>query len=213
MISRPSSTQGLDIRYRPKTGVGPKRLGGIHLMQIVHYVALRNGALDKKYEQGPSLSDLIKTTDPLEAVSCGAIVRASIGYAWENFMARRVIGMDHQPGVLVWDGITGSPDGIEDSNGQQVIHEFKATWKSSAYPVTDQWMWMSQIMGYCYMLGMEIGELCNVAVIHPVYLCGDYRGHRDPIYRPTVLEFERKELEMNWQLMTQYRDCVMPEVW
>jgi hypothetical protein len=215
MNSYPSPIHGLDLRPGPND---PPRTSGIHLSSIIRHIALKTGELAKEYGQGPGLTDMIRDLDPIAASSCGPIVKASIGFAWEHWMAKCVHNMNHQPGELIWDGVIGSPDGIEENCGtgdgsNYVIHEFKATWKSSAYPITDQWMWMCQCMGYCYMLGRELDEPVTTAILHPVYLCGDYRANRDPIYKPTVIEFEQQELEINWRLIMDNKNNVMPEVW
>src|SRR5271155_190749 len=218
MNSYPSTIHGIDLRTT-QPGTHP-RSSGIHLSSIIRHIALKTGELAKEYGVGPGLTEMIATLNPQQAASCGPIVKASIGLAWEHWLAARVQGLNHQPGELIWDGIIGSPDGIgEEWMGDQpnelrfIIHEFKATWKSSAYPVTDQWMWMAQCMGYCYMLGKEMEEPVNTCVLHPVYMCGDYRSNRDPIYKPTIIEFDQQELEMNWQLIMDNKNNVLPEVW
>ena len=205
MTSHPSPTHGLDLR-----SYGPKRTSGIHLSAIIRHIALITGDLAKEYGIGPSLTDLITTTPITLTCTIGAIVKCSIGFAWEQWLASQIHNLNHQPGELVCDGILMSPDGIDED---LVLHEFKATWKSSAYPVTDQSMWMWQVMGYLYGLSKDVGQPCLKAVVHPVYMCGDYRSNRDPVYKPTVVEFEWNELEENWMRMLNYRDAVMPEVW
>ena len=206
MISYPLLTATLDLRHH-----GPPRTSGIHLSAIIRHIALLTGDLAKEYSTGPTLTNLITThSSSPYSCRCGPIVRASIGFAWERFLAPKIHNLNHQPGELICDGIVMSPDGIDDD---LVIHEFKATWKSSVYPVTDQMMWMWQVMGYLWGLSKDVGEQCRVAVIHPVYMCGDYRSERDPVYKPTVVEFDWIELEANWNRMLNYKDCVMPEVW
>lgn len=205
MNSYPSPDYHIDLR-----NYGPPRTSGIHLSSIIRHIALLTGELKKEYSEGPSLQDLISRN--LSPNFCGPIVRATVGFAWESWLSShlsRVHNLNHQSGELICDGIVMSPDGLDDD---LVLHEFKATWKSSAHPVTDQLMWMWQVMGYLYGLSMDTGQRCLVCVLHPLYMCGDYRGERDPVYKPTVIEFEWEELERNWSMMMQYKDAVMPEV-
>jgi hypothetical protein len=221
MNSYPSTRHGIDLR-----NYGPPRTSGIHFSSIVRHVALKTGELAKEYANAPSLTDLINNTDLITANHTGPIVRSAVGFMWETWLATRIHNANpnftHQPGELVCDGVIATPDGIEETTAlditwhphtNYVIHEFKATWKSSGYPVTDQLMWLWQCMGHCYMLGKELDQPVLTAVIHPLYLAGDYRSQRDPVYKPTVIEFDQEELEMNWKMLMQYKDCVMPEVW
>jgi hypothetical protein len=210
----------LDIRHH-----GPPRTSGIHLSSIIRHVALKTGVLAKEYGQGPSLNNIIRDTPPEEVAKNGSLMRIIVGYAWELWLKRelgrnnpRFIG---DPGEVTRDGIIGSPDGLETipewiaqaTKHGTIVHEIKATWKSAASPLHDQLMWMQQGMGYLWMLSEELGEPCRVCVYHPIYLDGDYRANRLPIYTPTACEFEQKELEMNWQMILDHKYDVMPEVW
>lgn len=208
MRSHPSLTHGINLQ-----GYGPKRSNGIHLSAVLRHIALKWGVLDKQYAHTSSLSELISSTNPVAAGRVGSIVKAALGFAWESWIAQQVDRLQYQPGEVVWDGIIGTPDGLELAGGKVIIHEFKLTWKTSATPITEEKLWLWQIMALCYMLGMELGEPVTDAVIHPVYLAGNYRDQRDPVYLPMVLEFEQRELEINWRMIMDNKYNVMPEVW
>src|ERR1700685_1675990 len=110
MTSYPSPTHGLDLR-----NYGPPRSSGIHLSAIIRHIALITGDLAKEYGTGPTLTDLINSTPTPDTGSTGPIVKASVGFAWESWLATRVHNLNHQPGELVCDGIHMSPDGIDRS--------------------------------------------------------------------------------------------------
>ena len=229
MTSHPSTSPH---HYPSLRNYGPPRTSGIHYSSIVRHVALITGELKKEYGDGPPMSEVINTTTDLATISTSRqIMMAAVGFMWEKWMASQIHNLNpnfnHQPGELKWDGVIATPDGIEEvvdteqwgkytvqSGGPRyVIHEFKATWKSSAYPVTDNMLWMWQAMGHCYMLGKELDQPVLTAVIHPLYIKGNYRDLWWSTCAPTVVEFDEDELERNWNMMMQYKDCVMPEVW
>ena len=213
----------LDIRHH-----GPPRTSGIHLSSIIRHVALKTGLLAKEYGEGPGLNEIIRDTPPDAVGRDGRLMKIIIGYAWESWLKRKLAERNTrfiaEPGEVLRDGIIGTPDGLEiiyDTpqrffgllTGTTIVHEIKATWKTSARPIEEEIMWLQQAMGYCWMLEGELGEPCRVAVFHPIYLCGDYRANRLPIYSPITCEFEQKELEMNWQMILDHKYDVMPEVW
>src|SRR5271168_2586589 len=179
MNSYPSTRHGIDLR-----NYGPPRTSGIHFSSIVRHVALKTGILKPEYGEGPSLTDLIHTTDPITAYKLAPVMCASIGFAVEKWLATMIHNanpnFNHQPGELVCDGVIATPDGIEEVNAGRhtttyIIHEFKATWKSpNKKAVVEEMMWLWQSMGHCYMLGQELGEPVLMAVIHPVYMKGNY---------------------------------------
>src|SRR5487761_2558887 len=155
----------------PKTAIalhsnGSFRSAGVHLSAILRHIALRTGILDKRYEVNDLDSENART-------------RFALGFAWEEWLCRHLPFVNHQPGQVWWDGIIGSPDGIDATT--LTIHEFKLTWKSCATPVTEQLLWLWQVMGYCSMLGKQLGEPVTNCVIHPVYLAGDCRANRNPL--------------------------------
>lgn len=220
----------LDIRHH-----GPPRTSGIHLSSIIRHVALKTGLLAKEYGEGPGLNEIIRDTPPDAVGQDGRLMKIIVGYAWESWLKRKLAERNTrfiaEPGETLRDGIIGTPDALETvpewmvgitgagigdgllSHLSVIVHEIKATWKTSARPIEEEIMWLQQAMGYCWMLEGELGEPCRVAVFHPIYLCGDYRSNRLPIYPPIACEFEQKELEMNWQMILDHKYDVMPEVW
>jgi hypothetical protein len=209
----------LDLRH------GPARTSGIHLSSIIRHMALKTGILAKEYGEGPDLTELIATVAPEDVGKDGRLMKCVVGYMWEAWL-KRVLAKGNprfiaDPGEATRDDITGTPDALETVadwhasllGSAVIVHEIKATWKTSARPIEEQIMWLQQVMGYCWMLEGELGEPCRLAIFHPLYLVGDYRANRMPIYLPMLCEFEQKELEMNWQMIMDHKYDVMPEVW
>lgn len=196
----------------------PTRTSGYHLSSILRHIALRTGILDEEYDRGPSIDALIRTT-PLDQVGTNqTLMRIVIGYAVEDYLkkqlAQTVPCFIPSPGETLWDGIYGTPDALEvDDTGTVIVHEFKSTSKTSTRPIYEELLWMWQIMGYLYMLSQETGDTLTTAVLHPIYLNGDYRTNRHPIHRPMRLTFDPKDLETNWRMIMDNKYQVMPEVW
>ena len=140
----------------------------------------------------------------------------AVGFAWEEYCARR-FNLDptfiHQPGEFLLDGIAMSPDGIslDPVTGGIILHEFKATWYSAAKPIQEHQTWIWQVMAYLAGLSAHYKEQCLDAIIHPMYMSGDYKANRHPIYQPVRLEFSWEEIETNWKLMRSWQDRATPE--
>jgi hypothetical protein len=215
MKTYPYTGLGLDIRHH-----GPPRTPGIHLASIVRHIALRTGILAKEYGTGPTLNELIHAMDPVDVGKCGPLMKCIVGYAWESWLSKQLAARNPRyipsPGEITRDDIIGTPDGVESIpawlGGGGIIHEIKATWKTSTRPIHEEIMWMMQGMAYCWMMEGTLEEPWRTAIFHPIYLSGDYRQHRDPVYSPMVCEFEKEELEMNWQLIMNNKYDVIPEV-
>lgn len=167
-----------------------QRSSGVHLSGVIKYVLTTAGLLD-----ADDLTDIM----PL---------RMAVGMAWEAFAVGLWPHLIWQPGEQCRDGIYGSPDGItysEDGDCAQ-LEEFKATWKSRLErseakgvrppdrKITEQRMWMLQIAGYCWMMGLTRARL------HVLWINGDYRGS-GPQYFTYLLEFSEEELERTWNNM------------
>lgn len=164
-----------------------------------------------------------------------------MGLAFEEMAARLYPHMIWQPGEVKRDGVVGSPDGFSedivdlpddddcDSALTPIIDEFKSTYKSlrtrggldgSNGSITDERMWMTQIMSY---LGMDkrqwssgkvgVGSLRERlwARLHVCWVCGDYSYPIQPIYLRYLIRFGRAEVENNWRLMMRYKDQAVKE--
>ncbi len=220
MIATPANhTYYIDLA--PIPGVTPTRTSGYHLSSILRHIALRTGILDEEYDRGPTISNLISTTPPCDVGTHQTLMGIALGYGVEDYIKSQlsliIPGFDPHPGEIQCDGIYGTPDALEVPTSiyspLAIIHEIKSTSKTSARPVTEELLWMSQVMGYLHMLGHEVGELLTIAVIHPVYLVGDYRTQRRTQYKPVQVMFEKEELAANWQMVVDNKYKVMPEVW
>lgn len=207
---------GIDLRNRNQGS--DARTPGIHLSGIIRVLAIKHGVL-KDNAPEEDLSFVIENTPPGVACTSPHIMRIVAGFAWENWCATHVtqllstVGhtLIHQPGELMKDGVIMSPDGIELSPLEIILHEFKLTWTSSAKPVQSRIMWLWQTMGYLIGLSDKFGQRCTKVVLHPYYVNGDYRENRHPVYLPVMLEFEWAEIEKNWELMLAWKDQARPE--
>lgn len=161
-----------------------QRSSGVHLSGVIRYVLQTAGLLDP--------DDL---TDEMP-------LRMAVGMAWEAFVVGLWPELVWQPGEQCKDAIYGSPDGITGD----CLEEFKATWKSRLErselkgvrppdrKITEQRMWMLQLAGYCWMMGLRRAR------IHVLWVMGDYRGS-GPQYFTYLVEFSDSELERVWNNM------------
>ncbi len=187
----------------------PARTSGLHLSGVLRAIAQRTAILKPDKED---LGDLIASHDPYTVCSNGLLMRLIIGYAWEDWMGSRISGMSYHLGEFTLDGIIGTPDGvgIDESDGSYVLHEFKATFKSSKKHVTESPMWMWQGMGYLRMMEARYKEPCTRAVYHILHLRGDYSGI-DPMYVATEVEFEAAEIMTTWNMINTNRHLATAE--
>jgi hypothetical protein len=203
MTSRPIT---VPIKLRHNTG--PSRSSGIHLSGVLHAIAIRIGTLKAREED---LDELIGRVDPEAVGNNGTLVRICIGYAWEDWIFRRLPNVIHQPGALMLDDVWGSPDGLEFSeSGDIILHEAKTTFKSSKSGITELWKW--QVCGYLKMLQVKWREECRTVVFHPLYIRGDNKGI-DPQYLPTEITFEQAEIESVWDMVKRNKHLAQPEEW
>jgi hypothetical protein len=159
------------------------RAEGIHLGHVIKTLMESSGLAPKR--KG-GFSDMELT--------------AEIGLLWERVLSK-VMAEKYasRPPQVRRDGIWMSMDGLGvDPKGKvpMVVEEYKATWKSSNSPPTDNFYYMAQVKAYC----REVGT--NVAIMHIFYVMGDYRGS-GPLYRRVRLTFTDHELEENWQMILQ----------
>ncbi|MDD4984380.1 MAG: hypothetical protein PHQ43_01125 [Dehalococcoidales bacterium] len=114
------------------------------------------------------------------------------GYLWEVALSQ-AFGEKAavRPGEVERDGVIGSPDGLLCEDGDMVLEEYKATLMSSNKVPAENWAWMVQVKGYCYMLGV------SRAIMRVLYLRGDYTSGV-PEYAVWEFVFSERELAENW---------------
>ena len=182
------------------------RSPGVHLSSIIRRIAIQEGILTTDEEESMGLlSDHREITDPV------AILRISIGLAWEQYYIPRILGpaldvVDH-PGEMLVDGIYMTPDGESvgivhvEKRGKKrhdsIVHEIKATYKTARKDIRKQWMWIAQMRSYCRAKGT-----CH-AMLHVLFICGDYSRPIKPMLRTFVFEFTQEELDSTWDLMLE----------
>ena len=190
--------------------LAPSRLPrseGVHVSSIIRCIATESGILRPEWAEELSLSDARSITDPV------AILRISMGLAWEEWYIPTVLGplygaVDH-PGEMEYDGVYLTHDAeslsviITDKENPlaEVIHEVKLTYKSTNTVGTDiasQWMWISQIKAYCKAKGTRF------AMLHVLFVCGDYTYPIKPILKCWQIEFTQQEIDDNWDLLFDY---------
>lgn len=192
----------LDLR------TGPPRSPGTHLSGVLRVIATQIGSLKSS---GEDLDDIIDST-ALESVGLnGTLMRLAIGFAWEEYIFRRLPNVIHQPGELALDDVYGTPDGLEFTEpGDIVLHEGKATFKSSKNGILGISLWMWQAMALLKMLQVKWKEQCRTVVFHPLFIKGDYSGI-DPQYLPTEITFEQAEIESVWDMVKRNKHLAKPE--
>jgi hypothetical protein len=175
------------------------------------------GILTNDQAEELSLMDVRYVLDPV------ALLRIMIGLAWEDWYLKNVLvldGIEKHPGEFKLDGIYMTPDGLSEEGVESAstiltqrapkrgrmlvrVHELKATYKSTntvgetVEELRKQWMWMAQIMGYC------LAAATNLASLHVLFLCGNYKMPIRPVLRVYDLEFTEQELEENWAMIVE----------
>lgn len=200
-----SQSYGFDLSHE-----GGPRTPGLHLSGILRRLAFSHHLWDSDPDEIP-LYDLIRTTPPEHAGKLSSLVRIAVGHAWEKWYMGKMPKIIHQPGEFVLDGVICTPDGLEpDDHGTMILHEVKVSWSSSRTPLTEKvklyWLW--EIMGYLAAISFAFGEQCTRAVLHPLYVNGDYKRDKGsgPKCVPLELEFSWEEIMTNWQVILNNRE-------
>ncbi len=186
----------------PKT----PRSEGIHVSNIIRCIAMESGLLKRELMEEIELVDVREITDPV------AILRINIGLAWEAHYIPMLPDVIDHPGEMEVDGIYMTHDGesvsviitsIPTVKKMAVIcHEVKATYKSTRTvgDLRTQWMWLAQVKAYCRALNTRF------AMIHVLFICGDYSYPITPLLKCWQVEFSEEEITDNWDLLKGYRD-------
>lgn len=164
------------------------RASGVHLSGILRFIAIQTGYLKLGVE-----STRADFEDDFPLIMM-------MGMFFEEGMASMYPDMIWQPGEMTRDGISGNMDGLSEYEGEPIIDEFKFTKKSSRYPVTEQWMWIQQGLGYCNLY--QLARLVRFNVLH---INGNYK-ERDPVLRRSIVEFTERDLQLGWAMLLKYRD-------
>lgn len=182
------------------------RSEGIHVSAIIRCIATEQGILKPEWAEDLSLSDVREITDPV------AVLRINIGLAWEAHYIPLVGNIVDHPGEMQLDGIFLTHDGesvdviiTQNRERSPIVHfvdEVKATYKSTKTvgDLSTQWMWMAQCKAYCKALGTRFARM------HVLFLCGDYSYPIKPMLKVWQVEFTQEEVDMNWDLLRDYRD-------
>lgn len=180
------------------------RSQGVHVSAIIRCIATESGILKPEWAEELSLVDIREIKDPV------AILRINIGLAWEEHYIPMLKDVIDHPGEMELDGIYMTHDGesvsviITDNRTKwcMVVHEVKATYKSTntVGDLKSQWMWLAQIKAYCKSLNTRH------AMLHILFLCGDYTYPIRPTLECWKIEFTQQEIEDNWDLLRDYRD-------
>jgi hypothetical protein len=183
------------------------RSPGQHVSGIIRCIAMEMGILKPQWAEELSMVDVREIKDPV------AVLRMLIGLAWERYYVQEILaprmGVVHQPGEMEYDGVYGSPDGESlsvmltvsgENEWASVIHEVKSTYKSTntVGDLMRETMWLMQIKSYCRM------KSTLHAMLHVLFICGDYSYPIRPIPKMWRLEFTQQEIDDNWTLLMDY---------
>lgn len=179
---------------------------GIHVSSLIRCIAAEAGILKAQWVEDLSLVDVRDITDP------SSILRICIGLAWEQFYIPEILGpsmgvVDH-PGQMLVDAIYMTHDGesvdtlIAERRNHYILrlHEVKGTYKSTKTVgnMFNQWMWLCQCKAYCKGLGTRF------ALMHVLFLCGDYSFPITPQLKCWEIEFDQWEIDQNWEMLVAY---------
>jgi hypothetical protein len=194
---------------------GSPRTPGVHLSGIIRGIAIECGILKGEIIEDFSLAEGEGQSEEWWAnLDIVSKIRICIGLAWEQWFIKTQLPevVDH-PGELTLDGVHMTPDGEEIrffiAVGKHclVVHEVKATYKSTntmgAFTGEDlesQIMLKLQVIGYCK------ANNTRFAVVHVLFLCGDYSWPIRPKLLRYSIEFTQAEIDEKWQMLTDWRD-------
>lgn len=180
------------------------RSEGTHVSSIIRCIATETGILKTEFQEELSLVDVREITDPV------AVLRIRIGLAWEEHYIPTLEGVTDHPGEMEYEGVYLTHDGeslsVIITGGKEqwavVIHEVKATYKSTRTvgDLKGQFMWLAQMKAYCKAKGTRF------AVLHVLFLCGDYTYPISPVLKVWAIEFTQEEVDDNWELLSDYRN-------
>lgn len=188
------------------------RSEGVHLSGIIRSIAVATKILTPDQCDDLSLVDA-NQQEWWENLAPVDKLRISIGLAWEAWYIPQIGNVVDHPGEMQLQGIYMTHDGesidsVWTGDTELTLHEVKATYKSiktveGKEPeewLRSQWMWLTQLKGYCKGLGIR------VAFLHVLFLCGDYSYPIRPVLKVYKVTFEQDEIDETWELLTDYMD-------
>jgi len=189
------------------------RSPGVHVSSIIRCIAIENGILTNVEQEELSLVDIREITDKT------SILRMSLGLAWEQYYIPVILsryGVADHPGEMEYDGVFLTHDGESVSviitvdhqpAGRMAlfIHEVKATYKSirTVGDLSSQWMWLTQMKAYCKARGTRF------AMLHVLFICGNYVFPITPQLQAWQIEFTQQELDETWYLLKEYKNNIL----
>lgn len=154
--------------------------------------------------------DLLRALDPKrygQPIDAGARANFERGFSFEDSLRLHRLWPAH---VLTQqeferDGIICTLDGFDARN--EIVYESKCTLISSGRDILDEkfigWKW--QLLAYCYVSSVRR------AFLDVLHLCGDWNPPRTIPPVRWEWEFEKRELEGNWRMLTRHRDRMVKE--
>lgn len=136
-----------------------------------------------------SFLDQKQTTEPTDE----EVMLFALGYGLQDVLTPK----DASAPVIERSGIIYSPDMILSGR----LNEIKTTRKSAKYHYMDDSLpvtWIDYMAGGCYMMDRTEYDLIIL------YMMGDYSPPFPQVYAETV-QFERNELEANWQMILEHK--------
>lgn len=145
-------------------------------------------------------------------------LRMLVGMGWEAVTVQLYPDIWWQPGVYERDGISGHPDGFSEvflPHAEPCVDEWKYTAKSLRVPggredqykdIRDEWIWQAQVMAY---LKLHPAEPVH-ARFHVCWAMGNYTKHTlDERYLRYLVQYDRDEIDRNWQMLVNHKDDVL----
>jgi hypothetical protein len=153
---------------------------GVHLMSHI-VTPMFNELFDEHY--GSDITEEVRRT-------------MEMGFMWEDVIRARRQDIGHKADPITVDGITMSPDNYDPDT--HIVHEIKATYRSTKTTPDAIWTWVTQLKSYCWGMQSQIGQW------HVLYICGDYGRPMHPVMLDVEVRFSQKELTDNWKSVVNF---------
>jgi hypothetical protein len=167
------------------------RADGVHLTDILRL--MREDWLNEIFPDADTLTDEERLKQRLNWAA---------GFIWEDALSHAMNWPYRQRWKDVCiDGIYLNPDNrcmVDDG----FIHEFKFT-KQSANKrpsMIQHWMWQNK----CYAYAMSTPDVVYGGRFHVLYINGDYRTTREPVYKVYEYEYCYQELLEQWMAVINF---------
>lgn len=166
-------------------GSGLPRTPGLHLTDVITRIEEDMGWRDQKNKWDD---------EPLH-------LAGEIGFMWEDILSKTYADRmaTIRPGEYTEDGIICSPDGLgfdPEDEEKVVLEEYKATFRSAKWLLTDNWRYITQVQSYLHVTGLD------TCIMRVLYLNGLWNG-KGPIRKTARLTFSRIEIRENWDMILE----------